>query len=64
MAAGDEVRLPSVYEYLDYRQFLRDHFAASKKAKPQYSFRYFSRRAGLSSSNFLKLVMDGKRNLG
>jgi hypothetical protein len=37
---------------------------ASKKAKPQYSFRYFARRAGLSSSNFLKLVMDGKRNLG
>lgn len=56
--------LPSVFEYLDYRQFLRDHFAKSKELKTQYSFRYFARRAGLSSSNFLKLVMDGKRNLG
>lgn len=56
--------LPSVYDYIDYRAFLRDHFAASKKLLPQYSFRYFARRAGLSSSNFLKLVMDGKRNLG
>ncbi|MCC6521215.1 MAG: TIGR02147 family protein [Polyangiaceae bacterium] len=57
-------RVPSVYEYVDYRAFLRDHFAASKILKPQYSYRYFSRRAGLASSNFLKLVMDGKRNLG
>lgn len=56
--------LPSVFAYLDYRQFLKDHFAASKALKPQYSFRFFARRAGLSSSNFLKLVMDGKRNLG
>ena len=56
--------LPSVYEYTDYRQFLSDHFAASKQQKKQYSFRYFARRAGLSSSNFLKLVMDGQRNLG
>ena len=61
---AESVSLPSVFEYLDYRTFLRDHYTASKQLKPQYSFRYFSRRAGLSSSNFLKLVMDGKRNLG
>ena len=59
-----EDALPSVYDYINYRAFLRDHFAASKKAKKQYSFRYFARKAGLSSSNFLKLVMDGKRNVG
>jgi uncharacterized protein (TIGR02147 family) len=57
-------KLPSVYDYLDYRAFLRDHFAASKQAHAHYSFRYFARKAGLQSSNFLKLVMDGKRNLG
>ena len=58
------VELPSVYAYLDYRAFLRDHFAASKQLKAHYSYRFFSRRAGLASTNFLKLVMDGKRNLG
>lgn len=62
MAASPE--LPSVYDYLDYRAFLRDHFQASKAAGRHYSYRYFARKAGLSSSNFLKLVMDGKRNLG
>lgn len=63
MATRDP-RLPSVYAYLDYRAFLRDHHAASKLVNAHYSFRYFARRAGFASSNFLKLVMDGKRNLG
>lgn len=56
--------LPSVYEYVDYRAFMRDHFAASKAASQKYSFRYLARKAGFTSSNFLKLVMDGDRNLG
>jgi uncharacterized protein (TIGR02147 family) len=56
--------LPSVYEYVDYRAFMRDHFVASKATMAQYSFRYLARRAGFTSSNFLKLVMDGDRNLG
>ncbi len=56
--------LPKVYEYVDYRAFMREHFAASKAVMPQYSFRYLARKAGFTSSNFLKLVMDGDRNLG
>jgi uncharacterized protein (TIGR02147 family) len=34
-----------------------------KSSKPFFSFRYFSRAAGFTSPNFLKLVMEGKRNL-
>ncbi len=56
--------LPSVYEYVDYRAFMRDHYAECKKVMPQYSFRFLARRAGFTSSNFIKLVMDGQRNLG
>ena len=59
-----DAELPNIFAYVDYRAFLKDHYQASKKLKPQFSFRFFARRAGLSSSNFLKLVMDGKRNLG
>lgn len=55
---------PSVYEYLDYRAFMRDHYAAKKAENAKFSFRYFARRAGFTSSNFMKLVMDGERNLG
>lgn len=64
MTIDADTTLPVVYEYVDYRAFLRDHFAASKKLKAQYSFRFLARRAGFTSSNFLKLVMDGDRNLG
>ncbi|MBO6935450.1 MAG: TIGR02147 family protein [Deltaproteobacteria bacterium] len=57
MAAG-----PDVFEFLDYRAFLREHYEA-KKASGRFSYRAFSRRAGLGSPNYLKLVIDGERNL-
>lgn len=56
--------VPSVFEYLDYRAFMRDLYAAKKAESAKFSFRFFARKAGFSSSNFLKLVMDGDRNLG
>lgn len=54
---------PDIYEYLDYRAYLRAYYEAAKAAVPAFSYRYFSRRAGFSSPNYLKLVMDGERNL-
>lgn len=53
----------SVFAYLDYRAFLRDYYAAKKATSRAFSFRSFSKRAGLSSPNYLKLVIDGKRSL-
>jgi uncharacterized protein (TIGR02147 family) len=50
-----------IFAYLDYRAFLRDHYASRKERG--YSYRVFSRRAGLRSPNYLKLVIDGERNL-
>jgi uncharacterized protein (TIGR02147 family) len=52
-----------VFEYLDYRAFLRDTYLARKADRRGFSFRAFSRRAQLRSPNYLKLVMDGERNL-
>jgi uncharacterized protein (TIGR02147 family) len=52
----------SVFDYLDHRAFLRDHYR-ERKAERGLSFRGFSRRAGLRSPNYLKLVIDGERNL-
>lgn len=53
----------NVFEYLDYRAFLRDHYAERKAHEYGFSHRAFSKRAGLRSTNYLKLVMDGERNL-
>lgn len=52
-----------IFEYLDYRQFLRDLYAAAKQRGSAFSHRAFSRRAGLRSSNYLNLVMKGERDL-
>jgi len=54
---------PLVYDYLDYRSFLRDLFEFKKKQNKYFSYRNFSRKAGFASPNFLKLVIEGQRNL-
>src|SRR5258706_16181048 len=54
----------SVYDFLDYRAYLRAYYEAAKRTRPSFSFRLFSKLAGLRSPNFLKLVIDGERNLG
>jgi len=54
---------PSVFNYNDYRSLLRDLFEFHRKRLRHFTFRYFSRKAGLSSPSALKEVMDGKKNL-
>ncbi len=57
--------MADLFHYLDYRHFLKDYYREQKERRgSQFSFRNFSRAAGLSSPNFLQLVMEGKRNLG
>lgn len=50
-----------MFRYLDYRSYLADFYAAKKKRG--FSFRAFSRTAGLGAPNYLKLVIGGQRNL-
>jgi len=53
----------TIYRYTDYRRFLRDRFLERKRSDRNFSYRKFALRAGLSSPNFLKLVIENKRNL-
>jgi uncharacterized protein (TIGR02147 family) len=53
---------PDVFDYLDYRAYLRDFYQHRKQRGP-FSYRAFSMRAKLKSPNYLKLVVDGERNL-
>src|SRR3954464_12720869 len=58
------MNIPSnIYNFSDYRDFLKDRYRQLKAADPLFSFRFFSKQAGFGSPNYLKLVMDGKRNL-
>jgi uncharacterized protein (TIGR02147 family) len=53
----------SLFNYLDYRLFLRDWYDQQKATERHFSFRAFSKRAGFTSPNIFKLVMDGERGL-
>lgn len=54
---------PAPESFDDYRAYLRAMVVYLKATRPQFSYRYFSRMAGFSSPNFLKLVAEGKRNM-
>jgi uncharacterized protein (TIGR02147 family) len=53
----------SVFDYMNYRDFLRDYYEEKKQAHAFYSYRLFAQKAGFKSPNFLKLVIEKKRNL-
>lgn len=54
----------SIFEYENYREFLKDSYVRLKAKDPKYSFRFFSKLAGFSSSSVLKMIIDGRRNMG
>jgi uncharacterized protein (TIGR02147 family) len=53
----------NVFEYVDYRKYLSDYFAEKKKRSRFFSHRYFCNKLGLKSTNFMLLVIQGKRNI-
>jgi len=53
----------NIFDYLNFREFLKDAYAAQKKSNKKFSFRYFSQKAGFLSPNYLHMVMNGIRNL-
>lgn len=59
--------LPVLSEYMDYRLFLADFYRA-KKAQTRhairpYSYAIFSAAADIKSPNYLKMIIENKRNL-
>lgn len=54
---------PDILLYTNYRVYLKDFYAFRKAKNPAFSHRFFAAKAGLTSPNYLKLVMDGQRNL-
>lgn len=56
------IPIPQVFEYLDYRKFLADFYAAKKARKGTYSVQVMALKAGMDISNLAK-VLAGKRHL-
>ena len=56
-------KLPSLGDYSDYRKYLNDYYRFKKANDRNYTYSIFSARADIRSPNYLKLVVEGKRNL-
>jgi uncharacterized protein (TIGR02147 family) len=54
---------PNVYQYDDFRAFLKAAFEFLKAADPSYSYRRFARDAAVSNPGYLLDVIIGKRTL-
>ncbi len=52
-----------VFEYLDYREFLRGYYNQKKEANPAFSLRVFSDKIGFKAKDFISRVMNGDKNL-
>lgn len=53
----------SIYSYEDFRKYLKDFYESQKKENRGYSYQKFSEDAGIKSPNYLKIIIDGQRNL-
>lgn len=55
--------MQNIFDYNNYREFLKDHYEEQKSKKTGFTYARFSKEAGIASPNYYKLVMDGQKNL-
>jgi uncharacterized protein (TIGR02147 family) len=55
--------MPNVFEYQNFRNYLKDYYNEEKAQKKYFSYRYFSEKAGVHTPSFLYYVIENKRNL-
>jgi uncharacterized protein (TIGR02147 family) len=55
--------MPSIYSYLNYRDFLKDVFVEQKQIEKPLTHRVVLEKMGISSTGFLSNVIAGKKNL-
>lgn len=54
--------MESIFNYLDYKKYLRDFFDHQRSTETFFSFRYVERKVEIDASNIVKII-NGKREL-
>lgn len=52
-----------IFDYSDYRKFLKDFQQSKNALNSAFSYRYFVQKAGINSSSFYPQIVKGIRNL-
>ena len=55
--------MPSIYKYINYREYLHDYFLEQKQFQKQLTHRAVLKKMGITSTGFLSNVIAGKKNL-
>lgn len=53
----------NIYAYLDSRSLIRDYCQLCKAEESRYSLRWFAKELGYGAPNYVKLIIDGDRNI-
>lgn len=52
-----------LFDYLDYRKYLRDYFQEKKQSLPSWSYQQFAEQLGFKARDFAYRVIKGEKNL-
>lgn len=55
--------MPSIYNYLNYREYLKDFFLEQKQFRNPLTHRCVLKKMGVTSTGFLSNVLSGRKNL-
>lgn len=53
----------SIYDYFDYRQFLKDFTEFKRRSDPRFNLRDFAKEIGLKSPGLIQMIYKGKRKI-
>jgi len=48
--------LKSIFDYLEYREYLKDHYESNKQRNSFFSYRYIAAKTGIDSSFYVKVL--------
>lgn len=51
---------PNIFDYVDYRVFVKDMIEFAKREDSDFSFRKFAKKCGLASAGHIYLIISGK----
>lgn len=52
--------MKSIFEYLDYRSYLKDYYEERKRLHKYFSYRYFGDKVGIDPSCLLKILLKNR----
>jgi uncharacterized protein (TIGR02147 family) len=55
--------IPAIFQYQNYRDYLRDYYDYKKSIVSGFSYRTFSNKIGFKTKDFILRVIQGKRNV-